>query len=275
MDSKGVVYINSGKRDYHLQPVPVCQRGNWEFQAILRGGCHLIRSHNVHYIEDALVIAPPDSRHGWSAGQGQRCEMFSIHFQQVPQLLADKLNDTQQGVIICPLNRTQKELSLQIYQRCFKAMYSHTELASLYFQKAVIDLSILVLKSIDEPRQALNQYYKNIANQAVGIFLNQMQYGGNVNSVAEQINISTVHLRRIFKQVYGTSVFTIFSQERLRFAREQLLNSDYSITEISDYCGFSSCSVFCRHFKARYQVTPLQFRRTATSQGLGKVTLQE
>jgi AraC-like DNA-binding protein len=39
-----------------------------------------------------------------------------------------------------------------------------------------------------------------------------------------------------------------------------LRNSDMSIGEIADYCGFSYANYFIRVFKKHYNCTPLEYR---------------
>ena len=50
---------------------------------------------------------------------------------------------------------------------------------------------------------------------------------------------------------------------RIVTARRLLTETALPISEISNRCGFSSLSYFCRVFKAQTQSTPLQFRKAA------------
>jgi len=50
---------------------------------------------------------------------------------------------------------------------------------------------------------------------------------------------------------------------RIVLAKNDLLKTNLSITEISEQNGFSSVSYFCRAFKEEEKLSPLQYRKNA------------
>lgn len=73
--------------------------------------------------------------------------------------------------------------------------------------------------------------------------------------------MSKYHLCRLFKEKMGLTIMQYVLKTRITMAKEMLLNSVLSVTEISESCGFSSISYFSRAFKCDTGVTPLQYRR--------------
>lgn len=67
-------------------------------------------------------------------------------------------------------------------------------------------------------------------------------------------------LIRHFRAALGTTPMEYLRDLRLRHAAELLLNTMFSIKEISDRSGFPSAAYFFRAFKARYGTSPLLFR---------------
>lgn len=85
----------------------------------------------------------------------------------------------------------------------------------------------------------------------------------SLEELAERFFISKSYLSRIFREVTGFSVNEYRNLARVRKARELLLNSEYSVTEISEVLGFESVTYFERVFKKHTDATPLKYRKEA------------
>lgn len=73
-------------------------------------------------------------------------------------------------------------------------------------------------------------------------------------------NCNKTTLIQAFKEVYGITPFGYIIQIRLQKARELLVNTDISVSEISDLVGFASVHYFSRFFKEKEHYSPLEFR---------------
>ena len=67
--------------------------------------------------------------------------------------------------------------------------------------------------------------------------------------------VSTRHLTRAFKQETGFTLHQYILKRRLLKAHE-LLKTEWSITEISNQCGFINHSHFIKAYKKEYGLTP-------------------
>lgn len=83
----------------------------------------------------------------------------------------------------------------------------------------------------------------------------------SLEELAERFFISKSYLSRIFREVTGFSVNEYRNLARVRKARELLLNSEYSVTEVSEVLGFESVTYFERVFKKHTDKTPLKYRK--------------
>lgn len=81
-----------------------------------------------------------------------------------------------------------------------------------------------------------------------------------VEQMAQLCGCSPSHFMRWFKQMTGVSFVTYLNERRLAGAAEQLRLSDESILSIAGSVGFENLSNFNRQFKARYGVSPRQYR---------------
>lgn len=82
-----------------------------------------------------------------------------------------------------------------------------------------------------------------------------------VGDVAPALGISRTYLAHLFKKAEGISLQQYIQREKCRHAERLLLYSDYPISLISEYLGFSSPSYFGVCFQHWYKLTPTQYRR--------------
>ena len=69
-----------------------------------------------------------------------------------------------------------------------------------------------------------------------------------------------IHLAREFRRFFGIPVGAYLRRLRTEQAQRLLLKPQISISEIAQSCGFASHSHLCREFKARFGVTPSEYR---------------
>ncbi len=68
-----------------------------------------------------------------------------------------------------------------------------------------------------------------------------------------------VTLQRVFKQMYGVTIFEYRTQVRMQESKNLLIDNDLSITEIAGICGYSNASKFSAAFKKHFGETPSEF----------------
>ncbi|MCM1283824.1 MAG: AraC family transcriptional regulator [Muribaculaceae bacterium] len=83
-----------------------------------------------------------------------------------------------------------------------------------------------------------------------------------IADVAASVDFSDSHFMRYFKDTMGTSFIEYLKDYRLTMASRLLTASDSAILDIAAEVGFDNLSYFNRAFKAKYNMTPSQFRRT-------------
>ncbi|GGG33559.1 sensor histidine kinase [Hymenobacter glacieicola] len=108
---------------------------------------------------------------------------------------------------------------------------------------------------------------KFLANLTAIVEANLSRSELSVEDVARSLGISRVQLYRKVKAVLGTGVTDFIQGIRLTKARQLLLNDEQTIAEVAYQLGFSSPSYFSTSFKARYQVSPSEFRAMHTPAG--------
>ena len=88
-----------------------------------------------------------------------------------------------------------------------------------------------------------------------------------LESLAATFHYTPNYLSALIKEHYGRNFKDIVTDIRLRNAAELLKTSDDNMAEIAEQAGYADKSYFHRVFKARYGMTPVEFRRqTKTGQ---------
>ena len=83
----------------------------------------------------------------------------------------------------------------------------------------------------------------------------------NVESVARRFYLSPNYFSRLFRRTLGTGFNSYLNCYRVEKAREMLLETDLSISEIAFVCGFGSISQFNRVFRDVAHRSPGEVRR--------------
>lgn len=82
-----------------------------------------------------------------------------------------------------------------------------------------------------------------------------------IRDLAQQIGLTVRQLERLFKIHLGASPIAYYRTERLKRARELLLYTNLSMSEIALAAGFGSQSHFARSYREKYGRTPSQDQR--------------
>ena len=82
-----------------------------------------------------------------------------------------------------------------------------------------------------------------------------------LDSLAEQLYINKFTLMRKFKSKYGINIIEYYRKKRVDFAKNLLINTDYSIYTIGEILNFSDIYSFSRFFKRQEKISPVSFRK--------------
>ncbi len=84
----------------------------------------------------------------------------------------------------------------------------------------------------------------------------------SLDEITRKAFLSKFHFSRIFKKHTSYSPYQYLITVRLNHSKQLLLNSDYSIKEVADKCGFKRLDYFSSMFKKKFRCNPTQYRET-------------
>lgn len=82
----------------------------------------------------------------------------------------------------------------------------------------------------------------------------------SVDTLSKHCAVSDTYLRKLFVQQLGETPQKYISRLRLELATELLRSGYYSVSEISDRCGFNNPNYFSLFIKKETGLSPLQYR---------------
>ena len=82
----------------------------------------------------------------------------------------------------------------------------------------------------------------------------------SVKEMAERVSFSPSYFFKIFKKAANTTPAEYLISVRLSHAKLLLFESDLTVAEISEACGFHDASYFSYYFKKSFGITPSEYR---------------
>ncbi len=83
----------------------------------------------------------------------------------------------------------------------------------------------------------------------------------SVKDICYNLNISRTYFHKLYKQAFGVTCIQDIIENRLKYACELLKNTDLSISQIAEKCGYETDSYFMRQFRQYIKCTPSEYRR--------------
>src|SRR5208283_623483 len=83
-----------------------------------------------------------------------------------------------------------------------------------------------------------------------------------IKELAVCANMSPSKLKRLFKQIFGNSIFSYYQEFRMKEAARLLKEEKLSVSDVGYQLGFTNLSHFSRVFKEHIGMKPKQFTKT-------------
>jgi AraC family transcriptional activator of pobA len=164
-------------------------------------------------------------------------ERNNTHFEQIKIL---------KGMIVKELNEENME----------KRTFINSLFQTLFL--AIFRVNQIQKTSMEETDNKTLKYFQ-IFQKSIKQDYSEMK---TISQYAKEIGITTMHLNRVCKIVVGKSPIQILHELVVAEAKKYLLNTSYSISEISYFLNFNDPAYFTRLFKKNVGVSPSDFRKT-------------
>lgn len=166
------------------------------------------------------------------------------------------------GVLFAGPCFLQNKKNVKIDQ-AFKIPVSTYNLSEL--KKRQVVLSALALKLGNILKGKVRPKKKNRSEIINNYIMENYEREICLNEIAKLINISESRCSHLIKEIFGCSLPNLVNFIRLKAAAELLQTTDFNITEVSRFSGFTDSNYFTKLFKKQFSVTPSQYRKNTNN----------
>ena len=213
-----------------------------------------------------FVITKPNTIHYTMSADSDIHERVMLNFTDDIILskvkpFAQKLCDTQH-IIIPDKDRSLIEELLEK----ISCEYRNSDKYSSVLEGLLLNellTAVLRIQNANTPTDSPDAESGTEFDKIIEYINNNLNTNISLDDVAAFSNFSKSHFSRIFKKMTGVTFLDYLQLQRVNKAKKMLEQTQFSITEIANECGFSSSGYFATVFKRYFGTSPLSFRKQA------------
>ncbi|WP_258115579.1 helix-turn-helix transcriptional regulator [Levilactobacillus yiduensis] len=281
--SEPVLHFSSGKftAGSHWKHKPMYHDGNFEIIIVVKGTLYLQVDNSYYVIQtgDVFALPPFHHLHGYKESP-ENTQYFWFHFFTHKNAMRSLHVDGQDDQSLANLfKKDQIVLPLQYQavslEKILIIIYQVLDMAKThYFTSMSVDylLTALLIEISQDFYSSLSGANASSAEARIDGIKEWIRANLNAelkaSTVAENFDLNAHYLVRIFKEQTGQTIIQYINQLKLQQAAELLLQTNFPIKRIASAVFFSDEKRFMKAFKARYYLTPTEFRHTYTKKFL-------
>lgn len=139
-------------------------------------------------------------------------------------------------------------------------------LSDFFFKIKAEELICLTLKELfkrESPTlHALNEIDVQKIYEVRAAILNEIHVPPVIKNLAAQAGMSESKFKRLFKQIFGSSLFSYYQKFRMKEASRLLKENKMSVSEVGYALGFLNLSHFTRVFEEHNGIKPKAFQKS-------------
>jgi AraC-like DNA-binding protein len=190
------------------------------------------------------------------------CWFMGKEQQQLPQELIHLVRQPDQEYYSRSANNTPAmEVALKQILNCpYQGMMKR-----MYLESKVLELMVLLVEEDVAARQGKHDTFSlkpddvERIHYAKEILLRNLDHPPSLMDLSRQVGLNDCTLKRGFRLVFGTTVFSYLHHHRLEQARKLLVTGETSISQAARSVGFASRSYFATAFRKKFGINPKEF----------------
>lgn len=194
-------------------------------------------------------------------------DYFKVLTERYPELLASSFLRYEKGESFY-LNDSYLDTTPQMYQILWQLENSHLmgNNSSAYADAKALELFSMLFTTENHKAYKSYEHCKTKSDydkiqEASFILMSDIHNPPTIRSLSLQVGINEKKLKYGFKEVFGTTIYGYLFEYKMSLAKQLLQDTDKSIWEIAELCGYEYTSHFCTAFKRRFGVSPGSSRK--------------
>jgi len=251
------IYLRKNVRPYGFLHLHDC----YEMEIIVSGEVdEIINAQTFHAKPgDAILVTPNDFHELRYTGN---LTIYNVMFREeiIGKKNIDILSAREFGNnFACTLPKIEYEYILKSLEYCEYEYNNHQKHSDIVLGNAINSIITLILRNCNYQKLDIGHSF-DIRKALVYM---QIHYRENpdLKEVAEYVGFDPAYFSVKFSKVVGITFKQYLNELKLNCARQLLLMTESSVSEVSELSGFDSISYFHRKFYEKFGKTPLQFRK--------------
>lgn len=126
-------------------------------------------------------------------------------------------------------------------------------------------LELIYVLSSDSQKQLYRDRMKNnnyeIIEKVINYIKENLDSDLSLEAISKYASLSPIYFHNCFKASTGKTLHEYVEEQRIKKANNLLVTTDWTLTRISNECGFSSQSYFSYAFKRKMGMTPREYAK--------------
>lgn len=211
----------------------------YEIIYVTEGFVHIAEGDTVYHLcrGDMLILSPNVNHRGVGESRG-RTSFYWLHF----------FIEGSEELKLPKLSRPNEAEALSALRELMHISAISKRLSDVCLAKLLIELTE-ERRSGNSRAHEIDEYIRVNSRRPL-----------TVGEIAEHFRLSADHVARLLKREFGYDTKTAIVKRRMLFIRSALINTDKSVKEIAEACGFEDENAFVKFFKYHEKTTPTQYR---------------
>lgn len=231
---------------------------------VTSGTGHIKIDDNLYVVKKGdVIVYPSDAFHSEYTNGNKPIELMffatsGLKINHLPEnhLLPEGHN---------PVIQTEKDFGRFNY--LFDALLKETQNSSVPYSEMMADFYVKILLTEILRKTEINEtaLVKNAAFSEIYNYINDNYTTiRSIEDICEKLYVNKYYVSHIFKKYTGFSPMQYVTRCRMTLAKNLLEETDLSINEIAEKCGYEDVINFFRNFKKSENTSPLAYRLAST-----------
>lgn len=234
----------------------------FEIELLIEGKSeHLLNNKSYHISRGDLCLLTYFDFHTHRPLDGEYATIFNFNFD--PDALPENIMNillSLPGAIMCKFDEDELKTILSDIEVIDREQFEPDDLIHRTYMTTVFTKIILtILRKCGVEQIAELSGDQNAFNKAVALMRCHFREDITLSDIADQVGLTPNYLGQLFKTNFGMTFNEQLKSIRLKYSKNLLKYSNYSIATVSELCGFKSPSYFIQCFKDEYSLTPKQY----------------
>jgi AraC-like DNA-binding protein len=231
-----------------------CGRDDFLLFYVAKGSEHILLDEEVELCEGGFVIFRPHEKQIHVQRSARTSEFYFVHFRAPEDF--DLLGFDSSVAYFAEVSTRVISLFEEIKSELQAKQPHYEELCVVKLLNILLHLKRKCERSTSPFKQHMDEI-----SMAVQLMNKEYEKSYSLENYAELCRMSKYHFLRVFKSVVGCSPIEYRNRIRLEHAKELLCETNRTVGEIAVQVGYASGVYFCNAFKARFGMSPSEYRR--------------